>query len=395
MIIMQYNSSDVMQKISTGPSVNERRITITVKPCTHKGEKRLQLRCKYDNQMQSLIRSIPFARWSSSMQCWHIPDNNSQKEKLRAMFEGTYRLIFSPATVHNEQMSLNEKVKQAFEKFEQYLVTKRYSDRTVQVYLHMAAVFFSYHEDKIPEQITEMDIDDFNMNYIIARNYSVSTQNQAISAIKLFLLENAGLHINLSDIERPKKAKRLPVVLSKGEIAAIIGSIKNIKHRCIISTIYSAGLRISEAVKLVLSDIDSKRMLIYIRDAKGKKDRVVALSPRLLEMLREYYKVYKPGRYIFEGFEGEPYSVESIRSILRRSLKKAKITRKGVTVHSLRHSYATHLLESGTDLRYIQVLLGHSSSKTTEIYTHVATKNLEKIESPFDTLTEKDDDNKK
>jgi integrase/recombinase XerD len=366
--------------------------SVIVKPCSFEGEKRLQLLFGRNNKLQSVIRTIPDARWSRKMNCWHIPDNVNQSKRLKELLGDRYRLIFSPCEEHKEQRILNAGVRDALEKFERYLVTKRYSERTVKLYLHMMSVFFAYHDDRTPDTITEADIEEFNLNYIIAGHYSTSTQNQIISAIKLFLFENRGLDFDLSQIERPKREKRLPAVLSKSEIAAIIGSIRNGKHRCIISTIYSAGLRIGEVIKLLLTDIDSERMLIHIRNAKGKKDRVVTLSVRLLEMLREYYRIYKPTKYLFEGFLGTPYSVESIRSILKRSLVKAGIFRKGITVHTLRHSYATHLLESGTDLRYIQVLLGHSSSKTTEIYTHVAIRNLEKIGSPFDTLIESENE---
>lgn len=187
-------------------------------------------------------------------------------------------------------------------------------------------------------------------------------------------------------IHRPKRSKVLPNVLSKEEIKLIWNAHSNIKHKMMLSLIYSCGLRRSELLNLKPADIDSKRGIVIIRQGKGKKDRIAPLSPKILEMLREYYVLCKPKTWLFEGQNiGEQYSEYSLQSVLKQALQKVGNT-KPVTLHWLRHSYATHLLENGTDLRYIQELLGHSSSKTTEIYTHVSTKSLQQIKSPFDDL---------
>jgi len=187
-------------------------------------------------------------------------------------------------------------------------------------------------------------------------------------------------------IHRPKRSKVLPNVLSKEEIKLILNAHSNIKHKMMLSLIYSCGLRRSELINLKPQDIDSKRNIVLLKNAKGKKDRITPLSPIILEMLRNYYNGYKPKTWLFEGqIVGEQYSEQSLQSVLKQALQKAGNT-KPVTLHWLRHSYATHLLESGTDLRYIQELLGHSSSKTTEIYTHVSTKSIQQIKSPFDDL---------
>ena len=192
--------------------------------------------------------------------------------------------------------------------------------------------------------------------------------------------------IEIDKIHRPKRAKVLPNVLSKEEIKLILNAHSNIKHKTMLSLIYSCGLRRSELINLKIADIDSNRNIVIIRQAKGKKDRIAPLSPKILEMLREYYVAYKPSIWLFEGQNGnEQYSDQSLQSVLKQALVKVKIT-KPVSLHWLRHSYATHLLESGTDLRYIQELLGHNSSKTTEIYTHVSTKSIQQIKSPFDDL---------
>ncbi|WP_317245745.1 tyrosine-type recombinase/integrase [Flavobacterium amniphilum] len=174
--------------------------------------------------------------------------------------------------------------------------------------------------------------------------------------------------------------------MSKEEVKSILSAHNNIKHKTMLSLIYSCGLRCGELLALEPVHIDSKRNIVFLKKAKGKKDRIVPLSAKILEMLREYYRLYKPKVYLFEGqTEGKPYDDRSLQQVLKQALKKANIS-KPVTLHWLRHSYATHLLESGTDLRYIQELLGHNSSKTTEIYTHVSTKNIQQIKSPFDDL---------
>jgi integrase/recombinase XerD len=236
------------------------------------------------------------------------------------------------------------------------------------------------------ESLTIEDIIDFNNDYILKKNLSASYQNQVINAIKLFYRNRFNRAMEVDFIQRPRREKRLPNVLSKKEIKAILEAPTNLKHRAMISLIYACGLRRSELLNLTLKDILSDRNLLFIRQSKGKKDRVVPISMKLIAMLRDYYKAFKPKTWLFEGqIAGEKYSERSIQLVLNQSVSKAKIN-KQVSLHWLRHSYATHLLESGTDLRYIQELLGHSSSKTTEIYTHVSTRNLQQIRSPFDDL---------
>ncbi|UOH76574.1 tyrosine-type recombinase/integrase (plasmid) [Acinetobacter schindleri] len=184
---------------------------------------------------------------------------------------------------------------------------------------------------------------------------------------------------------KTKKEKTLPVVMSEEETIRVLRAIENVKHKAILMTIYSAGLRISECINLKIKDIDSKRMQIRIEQSKGKRDRYTILSEKTLIILRTYFMEYKPKDYLFEGQKGGAYSSRSIQNIFKAAVLKAKI-QKEVTVHTLRHSFATHLLENGTSLRYIQSLLGHSSSKTTEVYTHITTKGMEQLKSPMDLL---------
>lgn len=209
--------------------------------------------------------------------------------------------------------------------------------------------------------------------------------DQAINAIKFYYEQVLGRPVKTYYVQRPKKEKRLPEVLSEEEVASILNSIDNLKHKAILSLIYSAGLRLGELINLKINDIDSGRMVIIIRQGKGKKDRISLLSEKVLHLLREYLKVYQPREYLFEGQFFGQYSSTSVQKVFRMAKVKACI-RKPATVHTLRHSFATHLLERGTDLRYIQALLGHKNPKTTEIYTHITKKGMEKIKSPFDSL---------
>ena len=272
------------------------------------------------------------------------------------------------------------------DEFKKFLNYKRYSQNTIKTYSEALQQFLKYYPEEGPEHLTIDHIIKFNNEHILQNNYSASYQNQVINAIKLFYRNRFNKKMEIEDIQRPRREKRLPNVLSKSEVRAILESPINLKHRAMLSLIYACGLRRSELLNISLSDIQSKRNLLFIRQSKGKKDRMLPISNKLIELLRDYYKAYKPIKWLFEGQEaGERYSERSIQLVLNHAVTKAKIT-KPVTLHWLRHSYATHLLESGTDLRYIQELLGHSSSKTTELYTHVSTHNLQKIRSPFDEL---------
>lgn len=243
-----------------------------------------------------------------------------------------------------------------------------------------------FYRDKAIAEITNEDVIVYNNEYILKNNLSASYQNQIVNAIKLFFQTIRDTKMMVDKIHRPKRAKVLPNVLSKEEIKLILNAHSNIKHKMMLSLIYSCGLRCGELLALQPVHIDSKRNLVLLKNSKGKKDRIAPLSPKILEMLREYYTVCKPSNYLFEGqIKGQPYDARSLQQVLKQALKKVGIA-KPVSLHWLRHSFATHLLESGTDLRYIQELLGHNSSKTTEIYTHVSTKSIQQIKSPFDDL---------
>ncbi|PZO27459.1 MAG: integrase [Flavobacteriaceae bacterium] len=336
---------------------------------SHRGEKRIAVFFEKNTDLIARIKKIEGSRWSQSKGFWHVP--NTVENQIR--FKITVRLPSAEGI-------------EAIEKFKQYLRSKRYSESTIITYTDALKSFFVFHNNKSIDKITNEDIIIYNNEYILKNKLSASYQNQVVNAIKLFFKTVKERSIEIEKVHRPKRARVLPNVLSKEEVKAILEAHSNIKHKMMLSLVYSCGLRCGELLALQPVHIDSKRNIILLKNSKGKKDRIAPLSKKILEMLREYYKLYKPKTYLFEGkIEGTPYTNKSLQQVLKQALQKTSIT-KPVTLHWLRHSYATHLLESGTDLRYIQELLGHNSSKTTEIYTHVSTKSIQQIKSPFDDL---------
>lgn len=264
--------------------------------------------------------------------------------------------------------------------------TLRFSESTISAYLETLVIFLRWTNGKNPEELKPDDVTSFNNEYILRRNLSASYQNQFVNSLKKFFGEILKVGLNPSELVRPSRSHPLPNVLSKEEVQQIISVTRNLKHRTMLTLIYYCGLRRGELLNLKPVHIESKRMILIVRGGKGKKDRIVPIAENLLLLLRKYYVAFKPKEFLFEGqFPGEAYSEKSIAMVLKKSVELAGI-KKPVTCHWLRHSYATHLLEAGTDLRYIQELLGHRSSKTTEIYTHVSTKSLGKIVSPAESL---------
>jgi integrase/recombinase XerD len=268
---------------------------------------------------------------------------------------------------------------------EMHLDENRYSVRTRESYLSALEFFFRYFSPKEPIEITEDEISLFIYDYIIRLGYSASYQNQMVSAIKTFYLISGKGKVNPDFIERPRRSRALPKVFSKDEVSRILNSARNSKHKLLLWLIYSCGLRRSEVTNIKLSDLDRERSIIHIREGKGKVDRIVPISVKVWEKAEEYLAGYRPRVYMFEGQSGGKYSSESVYRVFKDALLRAGI-KKDVGVHSLRHSYATHLHENGLDIRYIQELLGHKSTRTTEIYTHVSRRNLIQVRSPIEDL---------
>jgi site-specific recombinase XerD len=235
------------------------------------------------------------------------------------------------------------------------------------------------------EQFDSDKVNSYHQHLIQEKGYSSTTLNQSVSAIKLYYQKVLKRDMVFDEVLRPKRERELPKVWSPEQVTRILKQVENVKHKALLSLIYGGGLRVGEVLNLTLADINSETMRIRIIQGKGKKDRYTLLSERSLEMLRTYARAYKPKNYLFEGQFGGKYSSTSVAKVLNMAIEKAGVPKVG-SVHSLRHSFATHLLEAGVDIRYIQELLGHYSSKTTEIYTHVSNKYLSGIKSPMDTL---------
>ncbi len=339
------------------------------KTLLHKGTPRIAVYFEKNTALITRIKTFEDARWSASNCYWHLPDTEAN------------RLHFKLHLAHT--LVPNAEGIASIETFKRYLLSKRYSPNTINTYSDALKSFLTFCNTKAVKDISNDDFIAYNNDYILKNKFSSSYQNQIVNAIKLFFKIVKDSKIEIDKIHRPKREKTLPNVLSKEEVLKIIDATENLKHKTLLALIYSAGLRISEAISMKLKDIDSIRMLIHVKNAKGKKDRYTLLSEKVLLLLREYYLVYKPKEYLFEGQFGGMYSSRSAQVILKQAAEKAGI-RKPITLHTLRHSFATHLLESGTDLRYIQDLLGHSSPKTTMIYTHVTNDSLKKIKNPFD-----------
>jgi len=265
------------------------------------------------------------------------------------------------------------------------LELKNYSPKTINCYLNWMVDFVS-HYGRSPEEMGEEEIRHY-LHYLIKdKKLSQSSINQAYSAMKFFYERTLGREWNAVKIPRVKNRKKLPVVLTKEEVRSILHSTGNLKHCAILATIYSAGLRAGEATHLKVHDIDSARMMIHVRGGKGNKDRYTLLAECTLDILRRYWKAYRPYNCLFPGRDpNKPISVSSIQRVFKASLYSSGI-KKNVSLHSLRHSFATHLLESGTDLYHIQRFLGHRSFSTTCIYLHITDKHLRKVKSPLDLL---------
>lgn len=377
----------------------------------HKGIPRIKIETERSSEITNKLRKIKGSTWSKSMESWHIPYTDEAFKELKKYFplveyekkgtavteNYTVKPVNKADKTEDKKSEISKNIKLELEhisiesihylqKLRKWMEHKRYSESTIVTYTDSVKVFLQFCQPKRATEIQASDMVLFVNEYIIKRELSYSFQNQVINGAKLFFKEIIKNTIDVETFERPRRQHNLPNVLSKQEVKAILQAPINIKHRAMLSLIYACGLRRSELLHLTFSNISSDRGVLIIKQSKGKKDRIAPISEKIIEMLREYYIQYKPEKWLFEGQnKGEQYSEQSLQSVLKQAVAKAKI-KKPVTLHWLRHSYATHLLESGTDLRFIQELLGHNSSKTTEIYTHVSTKSIQKIKSPFDDL---------
>lgn len=270
-------------------------------------------------------------------------------------------------------------------KFVEHMQRRRYSQNTINTYSEALRTFLRFLPKRSLANIHLADLEEFNQHYILANGYSLSYQNQVINALKLYFTRFHSKKFDLNGLQRPRKEHKIPMVLSLEEIKQVLFKVTNIKHRTMLMCAYGCGLRSGEVLRLKLTDIHRERKLLRIEQSKGNKDRYVPLPDSLLAQIEVYYRAYSPKLYLFEGEKGGMYSATSLGKVFRKAVMNAEI-QKNVTLHTLRHSYATHLLEKGVNLRYIQDILGHKSPKTTQIYTHVSKKALENIRSPLDDL---------
>jgi site-specific recombinase XerD len=376
----------------------EKMLSITLRHLFIENEKKIGLQFYPNKIIQALIKELPEPRWSKEHNMVYIkntPENvNTIFNKFRGVAWVNCRYFFKNKPVNTGVESgdiswvykrkLSENFRTCPKEYLLKLELKKYSNSTIHSYVNCFEAFINYYKDLQIEELNEVHIRAY-LSQLVKKGLSNSYINVAINAIKFYYEMVLDMPNRFYEIERPIKEHKLPKVLSKEEVLSIIENTNNIKHQCIVALLYSSGMRRSELLNLKLTDIDSKRMTIRVEGAKGKKDRYTLLSEKILQDLRKYFVVWKPKNYLFEGPDGGKYSPTSIKSIIKQAARKAGI-RKNVSPHMLRHSFATHLLESGTDLRHIQVLLGHSSTKTTEIYTHVAVDTFKNVKNPLDSL---------
>ncbi|WP_175392657.1 MULTISPECIES: site-specific tyrosine recombinase/integron integrase [Aquimarina] len=368
---------------------------ITLKHLLIGNQKMIGLQFYPDKVIQALIKELPNPKWSKGFSMVYIANTKENLAEVFEKFRGVAWIngnsFFKEKPIRDNQpvdinwyrnRSKTTSYKYVPEEYLRKLELKRYALNTCKTYIIQFEKFINHYCDNDIVALSEEEIRSY-LQHLISQNKSNSYINQAINSIKFYYEVVMGMPNRFYSIERPRKEQKLPQVLSKEEIRSIIANTNNIKHRCIVSLLYSSGLRRSELLDLKLTDIDSKRMLIHIRNAKNNKDRYSLLSEKVVKDLRIYYRQWKPKEYLFESPNGMKYSGKSVGAIVNRAATKAYIKRK-VTPHILRHSFATHLLESGTDLRYIQTLLGHSSTRTTEIYTQVSINKFKAIKNPLD-----------
>lgn len=354
------------------------------------GSRKIAVQFDYDKERNERMKAVPGARWSSTLHCWLIPDTNENREKCGLPLTHL-EVVVEDIGLKESGLAIEQKLRHTY----QQIKLKGYSDSTNKNYcLHLREYFTRISTKYAIDAVTQPIIENYLFWRLQQKNCSESDLNSHINAIKFYYEQVLGKSRMLFTLPRPKKPVQLPKVLSEAELERLFRALPNLKHKAILITAFSCGLRISEVVNLKISDIDSDRMQVLVERSKGKKDRYVMLSPMLLDVLRTYLKLHKPRpeKYLFEGMvKGNPMSARTFQELFIHARNMASI-HKVVSFHSLRHSFATHLLEKGVDIRYIKDLLGHFNIKTTERYLHVAREKLVYIASPLDYLFKKEND---
>ncbi len=387
---------------------------VILKPIQHRGEERIGIYFEKNAVIQNLIQKKAGAKWSRTQKCWHVSLSKNNYEVIAKALNGKVQMRTDELKKHlllkrdnsipiqkelyktiekmkvpKQTESISKENELEFIEYNNRLILKGYSPSTIRTYCNEFQIFLQTLKNKSAKELTPEELQRYILYCINQLKLSENTIHSRINSLKFYYEQVLHKEKMFFEIPRPRKQKLLPGIFSQDEIAAIINSVANKKHKAMLMIAYSGGLRVSEIVTLKTYQIDSKRMTIFISQAKGKKDRVVTLSPILLVMLREYAKEYNPDKkgYLFGGsLPGTPYSTRSLQEVMQAAKKKAGVMKPG-SMHSLRHSFATHLIERGTDVTMIQKLLGHNDLKTTLIYLHTSNKDLMKIISPLDDLT--------
>jgi len=377
---------------------------ITLSKLHHNNDNQIAIGFEYNKETKAIVKAVEGVKWSQTHKTFYVLYSKNtiytlfnyfrshgyyvNYSQFRKPTENTYKPVKKIKPSHSMAemfASLPLNFKELLKGYTGFLKGKRLSQSTVRTYGYFVLRFMDYYKPKEIEFIQKKDIDHFFEIVLAGENFSISSHRQCVSALKYFISFCDLPELDAEDLNRPKKSKKLPVVLSKEEIIDLIQVTKNLKHRAIIGLLYSCGLRIGELLNLKINALDFDRNLLRVNQGKGRKDRSVVMSEVLKPLIFNYLNTYKPQVFVIEGRNGGPYSATSIRQFLKKSCGYAGI-KKQVTPHVLRHSYATHLMENGVDLRHIQMLLGHAKPETTMIYTHVAHRDLMQISSPLDTV---------
>lgn len=348
-----------------------------ISPGAHNGKNVIWINFQYNNSLKmALKKRFPSAKWSQTQKAWYLPDLPS----LRSALQIPHKMVGANLEKHIHANNID-----AFRALRKQLKIKAYGKSTQHIYLSEFTHLLSLLKEKDVNSLTPERLKDYL--YYCASELKMKERklHGKMNALKFYFEKVCNQPKMFLDIPRPKKPSTLPKLLSKKEIVRVFGQVKNPKHLLALRLCYGMGLRVSEIVNLKVAHIDGDRKMVLIQGAKGKKDRYVNLPDTALDELRNYYKTYHPKEWLFEGQYGGQYSVSSVQHVFKRAMKNAGIKKK-IGIHGLRHSYATHLLEAGADIRFIQELLGHHSIKTTQIYTHVSNASKMDVKSPLDSL---------
>ena len=366
-----------------------------INPIVKDGKSFYLLQTEKVNHLKRILAHVSYVRYSLAERAFLLEKSEPLLLKLLQDCRGRVFFRLRQGFIPNSLLVNSKFWEQGFsttdiefpQAYLKYMKASNYSLTTIKNYFfhfYPFCIHFS-RAGIVLEQVSCEQINDYILKLSTAKNLSPSSTNILINAIKLYYEKVLKQEVKIAALQRPQAEKKLPKVLNKSEVSRILGILDNLKHKAMLCLLYASGLRVGDLINLKVADLDSERMLITLREGKGGKDRTTLLPASLLPLLRAYYKEYRPRKWFFEGQFGGQYTTSSVNSIIKQACAKAGLA-KNASAHWLRHSFATHLLEGGTDIRYIQTLLGHNSSKTTEIYTHVSNKHLQHIKSPIEDL---------